>query len=351
MLVREHGELDPVGRAAVPGQDFLGRPTQREQTKLVLVVPFVGDKEVFRCRARTFSHNPPRADIRDSQIRLVWQGDNGDVTSVRAYFEASLDKIEGHLAWSRADIGRFNAELPELVTGLVRSRRSELLADRNLEAGLGFPVRRREGGPTFWVPIKRTIVKAPRLRSAGAVPFSPEPVLSEAHYNEALSILANARNALERTPSMTARLNEEQIRDLLLMALNSQLEGQAGGELFNGAGKTDILIRVDDRNIFIAECKIWRGPKTVREGLDQLLSYLVWRDTKAALLLFIRSRDETAVIVKAVDEIQRHGNCKRTTAGGSTIEDRRDFVFQAHGDTAREIRLAFLPFSLRVGDE
>ena len=95
MLVREHGELDPVGRAAVPGQDFLGRPTQREQTKLVLVVPFVGDKEVFRCRARTFSHNPPRADIRDSQIRLVWQGDNGDVTSVRAYFEASLDKIEG----------------------------------------------------------------------------------------------------------------------------------------------------------------------------------------------------------------------------------------------------------------
>jgi hypothetical protein len=41
---------------------------------------------------------------------------------------------------------------------------------------------------------------------------------------------------------MTARLNEEQIRDLLLVNLNAQFEGKAGGEVFNGEGKTDILI-------------------------------------------------------------------------------------------------------------
>jgi hypothetical protein len=99
-------------------------------------------------------------------------------------------------------------------------------------------------------------------------------VLPEAQYEQALAVLRNARNALERSPSMAARLDEEKIRDLLLISLNAQLREAAAGEVFNAAGKTDILIRAEDRNVFIAECKIWRGPKTVREALTQLLAYL-----------------------------------------------------------------------------
>jgi hypothetical protein len=37
-------------------------------------------------------------------------------------------------------------------------------------------------------------------------PFQPQPVLPEAQYEQALEVLRNARNALERTPSLTARL-------------------------------------------------------------------------------------------------------------------------------------------------
>jgi len=62
--------------------------------------------------------------------------------------------------------------------------------------------------------------------------------------------------------------------------------------------ETDILIRVEDKNIFIAKCKIWESVKTIGEGLDQLLSYLVWRDTKAALLLFVRRREVVPVFVE-----------------------------------------------------
>ena len=46
--------------------------------------------------------------------------------------------------------------------------------------------------------------------------------------------------------------------------LNAQFEGKAAGEVFNGQGKTDILIREGGRNAFIAECKVCarglRGP-------------------------------------------------------------------------------------------
>jgi hypothetical protein len=63
--------------------------------------------------------------------------------------------------------------------------------------------------------------------SNGFAPSCQEPVLPEAQYQQALAVLRNARNALERTPSMTANLDEEKIRDLLLVLLNAQFEGAA----------------------------------------------------------------------------------------------------------------------------
>jgi hypothetical protein len=213
-----------------------------------------------------------------------------------------------------------------------------------LEASLGFSVRQRPDAAQYAVPVKPRKIETVRRPTANST-FQPEPVLPEAQYEQALNVLRNARNALERSPSMTASLDEEKIRDLLLMSLNAQFEGAAAGEVFNAAGKTDILIRVEDRNVFIAECKIWRGPKTIRDALSQLLTYLTWRDTKTALLVFIRSGQPTTIIEKAAKEIEQHPNFKRTA---TTREDgeRYDFVLHADGDSNREIQLAFMPFAL-----
>jgi hypothetical protein len=41
--------------------------------------------------------------------------------------------------------------------------------------------------------------------------------------------------------------------------LNGQYQGQATGETFNHVGKTDILIRHENKNVFVAECKFWGG--------------------------------------------------------------------------------------------
>jgi hypothetical protein len=80
--------------------------------------------------------------------------------------------------------------------------------------------------------------------------------------------------------------------------LNGQYEGKATGETFNGEGKTDVLIRHEGGNIFIAECKFWRGEKAFLETIDQVLSYLSWRDTKAALSISNKNRDFSSVLAK-----------------------------------------------------
>src|SRR5258706_6870808 len=98
-------------------------------------------------------------------------------------------------------------------------------------------------------------------------------------------------------------MDEEDIRIILLVGLNAVYEGQATGETFNGIGKTDILIRVADTNAFIAECLVWDGEARFKKKLeDQLLQYIVWRDTKAALIVFNRSKNLTSV-VKTIDNL------------------------------------------------
>jgi hypothetical protein len=323
-----------------------GEQYARRVPQLSLTVPFIGERDVFRLRANNSSFNQPSVDqLRDSALVIAWENPISDSAAVRAFFDGEIAKIQQHLDWSRAQIDTYNKQITASVPALVEGRRTELLTIRNLQAEIGFPIRRRADAATYSVPIDRRTLSPIRPAARRGVPaFKPEPAMSTADYEDVLEVLHSARNGLERSPSTAAKLKEEEIRDLLLVSLNAQFKGQAGGELFNGNGKTDILVRVQDRNIFIGECKIWKGPKPIQEALDQLLGYVVWRDTKAALLLFIRNTDVTSVIAKATAEITSHPQHKRP--GAHADADRHDFVMHAAGDRDREIYLTFLPFAL-----
>ncbi|WP_239341609.1 hypothetical protein [Frankia sp. CiP3] len=322
----------------------LGQSYEVRRTQLVIAVPFDGDPAVFKMRARQGRRHPPYAKVTDHEIRLTLIADSSDLdpTSARAQFDACLDMIEEHLNWARSDIERHNTAIREAVPGFVSDRRAKLLADRRLEAGLGFSIRQRPDATQYAVPVIRRKISIRRPRSSE--PFAPEPVLTNADYEAALAVLRNSRNALERSPSTVAKLGEEEIRDVLLITLNAVFEGHAAGEVFNGKGRTDILIREGDENVFIGECKFWNGPSTVPKTLDQMLPYIVWRDTKAALLLFIDRLDVTAAIEKAVTEIEKYPTFKRR--GAHDTDERHDFVLHANGDPNREIHFALLPFAL-----
>ena len=105
----------------------------------------------------------------------------------------------------------------------------------------------------------------PAMPKAGPGPYQPEPILPTEQYEHVLSVMQDMALVMERSPSAFQAMGEESLRIHFLVGLNGHYEGQATGETFNGAGKTDILIRVDGKNIFIAECKFWGGPKVLVE--------------------------------------------------------------------------------------
>lgn len=111
------------------------------------------------------------------------------------------------------------------------------------------------------------------------------PDLSDRAYFVILDHIIQLGTNLEKYPKPTAQLSEEGLRDYFLPYLNSVSKNySATGEAFNKRGRTDILIQDNEGyNVFIAECKIWKGKAHLSDAINQLLErYVSWRDEKGA---------------------------------------------------------------------
>ena len=151
---------------------------------------------------------------------------------------------------------------------------------------------------------------------------------------------------MERSPRAFRHMSEEDLRQHFLVQLNGQYEGQATGETFNYEGKTDILIRSNGRNLFIAECKFWAGSAGLTDAINQLLGYTSWRDTKTALLIFNRNRNMSTVLKSTPEVVTKHPNYRREVDYDSETGFR--YVFVHRDDPNKELILSILVFDVPV---
>lgn len=320
------------------------QPFYMRGTAIEVVVPFNGDAGAFNIQPTTSTLSPPCAEVRDGSLTLRIEGIDLTADCVRATIDRSISEIEGYLANIRRDVQGFNDQVKSVARGAIEARRQKSLADRNLVGSLGFKIKEREGGHrTYAAPeVRRKI--APTLPPAGETPYKPEPALADVDYGHILNVIQNMAHVMERSPSAFVSMDEESLRSHFLVQLNGHYEGQATGETFNYQGKTDILIRSEGKNIFIAECKFWGGAKKLTETLDQLLSYSCWRDTKVAVIVFNRNKDFSKVLETIRETVKGHPNFKRDLGPQSPTNFR--YVFSHKDDSNREMTLTVLAFDI-----
>ncbi len=313
-------------------------------TTVEVEMPFDGDVEAFKVRPTTYTLSPPQAEVRDGVLVLRIEGTSLAPEAVRAQVDRTLSEISRYLDTLRRDAQGLNNELRSIARSAIERRRERLLADRQLVSGLGFKIKEREDDRrTYVVPEVRRKLR-PTLPPANQAPFQPEPVLPDADYEHILQVVDNMAQVMERSPSAFASMDEESLRSHFLVQLNGHYEGQATGETFNYQGKTDILIRSEGRNIFVAECKFWTGSKKLLETIDQLLGYSCWRDTKVAVVVFNRNKDFSNVLRTIQDTVTTHPNCKRTLGARSETSFR--YIFAHKDDRNREMALTILAFDV-----
>ena len=320
------------------------RPFYVNGTRVTIEIPFEGDANFFKVQASTSTYSPPVADIDGNILSLSVAGTNLTSEGTKSQFDRTLHEIREHLSWIQNDVKPFNERLESLAREAIEVRRQKLLGDQNLVASLGFPLKRRDDAPTTYVAPEVRRKAIPELPKASSTPFEPEPALEIENYEHILKVASGMVQVMERSPSAFRDMKEEDLRTHFLVQLNGHYEGNATGETFNYCGKTDILIRVQDRNIFIAECKFWSGPKGLLETIDQILGYANWRDTKTAILLFNRNKNFSRVLEEIPGIVKSHPKCKRQLK--YVPETGFRFTLGHRDDENRELLLTILAFDV-----
>lgn len=319
--------------------------------QLSLHIPYTGTANVLKTvPSRSLGTPVPEATLTDHEVIITIIGKPGEdgQTAQRRLLVLEQD-LQQWVDAVNDDVAGLKDEVEARARELVDQRISVRRQRDSMVAALTIPLRQVDAHQALEVPVQRKAVTLETSPTAGAG-NAPEFALTGTVYEQIIQTTLGFTHALERRPTSARPLmaGEETMRDWLMFVLSANYEGPDGGNLFiggeteNGKGKTDILVRYHGRNAFIGECKFWDGETKFDEAIDQLLSYIVWRDTKAALILFITRRNPTAVIRKAAARLAAHA------AYGETLEPadpdkRRDYRFVSPGDSERIISLALLP--------
>ncbi len=230
------------------------------------------------------------------------------------------------------------------VNSLFQQQKNKYLQENDFFTAINVKVN-KDTTSVFTAPtIKKKVIPQPSVSKHKE--FSSEPMMAKEMYDDILKVIYDLGKSMEKKPSTYKDKDEEGIRDQFLLVLETRYDSTtASGETFNRGGKTDIILKYskDGSNLFVAECKFWHGASEFHKAISQLFDrYLTWRDSKAALMLFVTNKDFTSVIDTITKETPNHPYFLKTT--GTRGETSFSFHFHLPQDKDKVVFLEIIAF-------
>lgn len=309
-------------------------------------VPFGGNKDLLYCMPDNRSLWTISVGIGVGEFTFEVINFDGDVEKIKRQKNSNMESVLKQLENVLKQVRRYNNSIEVHIRSAFESRKNELLRKNHTLASLGVPIKKAENvSSTFSIPAptipKKISVDKPVVYDSK---FSPEPSLDNETYEQILQIIHDVGRLFERLPSLYERKCEEDLRDFFLMHLEPRFEGAATGETFNKTGKTDILLRHEGTNVFIAECKFWKGRKSFLDTISQLLGYLTWRDSKAAVIMFVQNKSFSSVLETAKEVASEHPNHVKFI--NTKDETWFNYLFHLSDDRNRMLNLAVMLYHM-----
>ena len=276
--------------------------------RVVVHVPFEGDAGVFQLKTSTWTTTFPRGRVKDGELLLTIDYPRDHKPDIDAQAQGFINEVSRYLSWAREQIDVFNSALEQEARRAIEGRRRRIEERDAHLAQSKIPVRRPgEVGKTYIpdVLVRRPVPSLPKTRADDEAP-KLEPVLEERVFEHILGVIRMQARQMEQSPATYTGMGEEARRQTLVATLNTHYEGRAHAEAFNNEGKTDILIRHEGKSLFICECKFWTGPEGFTDTIDQLFRYVGWRDTKLAVVMFVREKGLTTILKRAKTTLGKH---------------------------------------------
>jgi hypothetical protein len=316
---------------------------------IVYHIPYTGSIDLLKFRPSSWTSMAGyeiQIERQSRTIVLEYINFYNDASKIKRAYDDSVGYIFGSYGHLKNDIEKYNNGLEGFIRSIINARRQQINKKSDFLSSLGVPVKKKQSTPqTFAVPkpkLRDRIFVKPVVHAKG---FKPEPTLDIDNYNKILKIINDIGKNFERLPSTYSNKEEEDLRDHILMILDPNFEyGSASGETFNKSGKTDIQLRHDSSVLFISECKFWGGEKAYFKTIDQLLSYLTWRDSKTSIVIFVRNKDFSSVFATVKTVTSNHPNFVREL--DQSDESWFNYIFSLPNDSNKELKLAVQLFHI-----
>ncbi len=281
-----------------------------ECERINVEVPILPNRDIgkisqLQSSTRSLSYSEDRflfqQDTISASITIKGYGFSLSEDQIARDVEQEIQRIKDLVKWKRADIVSGNEKLKNEVLQLLTQRKQKIEQDGSkidsLTQKISIRLKKKENPAAKRIEIS----EKPILKKIKPSPAQPEEyVLDGQKVLDIIAFLDNQGKQFERTPKSYEKLDEEELRDILLSTLNAIFEGKATGETFSKKGKTDIYLNIDKGSI----CKIWGGEKLYHDTIDQLRRYLTWRHNFGIMITFVKNKDFSSVLGKIKAAIQ-----------------------------------------------
>ncbi|WP_147435157.1 hypothetical protein [Haloarcula sp. Atlit-120R] len=318
---------------------------------------YAGNERILHLKPSPSRSSGYRAEVNDEKnyvdVYFPRRNDGYSDNELQKFQEQVKDYVKTHYRRVNSNLDEFYDEIREEATSLHEEKKEEIQQQQKRFQALGIDVIRRDD-------IDETLkIDEPQRRKEITVEDISKkqlgPGISDDIYHEIIEAVDAVGHGFEKSPETYSDFGEEDYRNVILTFLEMNFEGSATGETFNKDGKSDILLRNDGDNIFIAECGMWAGPQTLsgadEEGgkISQLLErYLTWRDTKAAVILFVERDSFSSILEKIPDAVEEHPLC----AGLKKKKQKNwwQYSFDRPDDDSNQVDIAILSFDVSTED-
>jgi hypothetical protein len=316
--------------------------------EIKISIAFDGDSNLFGCYPSTST-----IVYIDKNKNVIIQSNNHIGATIiledleTSKYDSEVSKLKSEISANipqlNIEILPWNNSLEKFIKQSIEQRKGLVSKKLDFMESIGLNIYPKSNEFITPTSITKKIIPVPVSEISKDVKKEVIPILQEEVYNDIKEVLYNVGKAIERKPSIYINKHEEDLRDIFLLFLETRYESTSGlGEAFNKDGKTDILLKFakDNTNLFVAECKFWRGQKHFLEGINQLLGYLTHRDSKTALMIFIDRKELTSIIETLKTEILNHPNFKRLV--NEKYETSFSYEFTLPQDTKKVIQIEIM---------
>lgn len=308
--------------------------------------PYHGDTNLFKCQASTFLLSGyPDIGIEVNHITFYYElplkemQTDEDKSKLMKRLEQDVASIKKGVSYVNSDVSKFNQSLKQNAINEINARKKKVEQFYTVSNLFEIPISKTRYASTH-IPVQRKIQPINKKYSNES-----NYSISNEDYLDILKTIKHNGSTYERTPNTFYKLQEENIRDLLLAALNGVYQGKATGETFRNKGKTDICIECDNRAAFVAECKVWKGQGKINEDIEQLDGYLTWRDCKTALIYFVRNKEFLPILDRVKQSLESNPFIQQVK---EIDRNEIDFSYKSQSNLGQVVRIRVFLFNLYV---